>query len=186
MRAVRVPVTVALLAGLLVAGCGDGESKTSPPPAAPATIKLTSPAFKNGGTLPVRFTCDGKFGGVNPPLGWASKPKGLKSQALTVEDPDAPGGNFVHWTAWGMMARTNGLEADIPPLGLPQGQNSAGTAKYAAPCPPKGGPPHHYVFTIYALKQPIALKPGAPSDLVLDKIKREALARGVLTGTYSR
>jgi len=186
MRAVRIPVLGALLAALVVAGCGDGESKSAPAPTAPATIKVVSPAFKNGGTLPKQFTCDGKFGGVNPPLGWSSKPKGLKSQALVVEDPDAPGGNFVHWTVWGMMARTNGLDADIPPLGLPQGQNSAGTSKYAAPCPPKGDSPHHYEFTIYALKEPIALKAGAPSDQVLDKIKRAALARGVLTGTYSR
>jgi Raf kinase inhibitor-like YbhB/YbcL family protein len=175
-----------LFAALLVAGCGDGESNSSPPPTAPATIRVSSPAFKNNGRLPVQFTCDGKFGGVNPPLGWSHKPSGLKSQALTVEDPDAPGGNFVHWTVWGMMARTNGLDADIPPLGLPQGQNSAGTSKYSAPCPPKGNPAHHYEFTIYALKEPIALKAGAPEDLVLDKIKRAAIARGVLTGTYSR
>ena len=180
----RVPAIAALIAALLVAGCGG--SSNSPPPAAPATINVSSPAFKDGGRLPVQFTCDGRFGGVNPPLGWSNKPRGVKSQALVLEDPDAPGGNFVHWTVWGMMARTNGLDSDIPPLGLPQGQNSAGTSKYSAPCPPKGDSPHHYEFTIYALKAPIALKPGAPQDLVLDKIKREALARGVLTGTYSR
>ena len=173
------------MALVLLAGCGGSSSNSTPPPA-PATLKVSSPAFKNGARVPARFTCDGKFGGVNPPLGWSNKPGGVKSQALVLEDPDAPGGNFVHWTVWGMMGRTNGLDADIPPLGLPQGQNSAGTSKYAAPCPPKGDSPHHYEFTIYALKEPIALKPGAPQDLVLDKIKRAAIARGVLTGTYSR
>jgi hypothetical protein len=39
---------------------------------------------------------------------------------------------------------------------------------------------------IYALKDPIALRAGAPADQVIDNVKRAALARGVLTGKYSR
>jgi Raf kinase inhibitor-like YbhB/YbcL family protein len=183
---VRLSLLAALIALPVLAGCGGSDNKSGPPPAVPATIKVSSPAFKDGGALPARFTCDGKFGGVNPPLGWLNKPSGTKSQALILTDPDAPGGNYTHWTVWGMMGRTNGLEADIPPLGLPQGKNSAGTSKYAAPCPPKGSSPHRYEFVIYALKEPIALKPGAPGDLVIDSVKRAALARGVLTGKYSR
>jgi Raf kinase inhibitor-like YbhB/YbcL family protein len=185
MAAVRISPFAAVLAALVVAGCG-GDKKSGPPPTVPATIKVTSPAFKNGGTLPAKFGCDGKFGGVNPPLGWSNKPKGTKSQALIVTDLDAAGGNFVHWTVWGMMGRTNGLDTDIPPLGLPQGKNSAGTSKYAPPCPPKGDPPHRYEFVIYALKGPIALKSGAPSFAVIDKVKRAATARGILVGRYAR
>jgi Raf kinase inhibitor-like YbhB/YbcL family protein len=189
MRAMRVSLLAALIAALglsvFLAACG-GAKTDAPLPVAPNTIKVSSPAFKEGGTIPVRYTCDGKLGGVNPPLGWSNKPKGVKNQALIVTDPDAPSGTFVHWTVWGMMARTNGLEADIPPLGLPQGKNSAGTSKYAAPCPPKGDSPHRYEFTIYALKEALGLKPGAPEDVVVEKIKRIALARGVLTGKYSR
>jgi Raf kinase inhibitor-like YbhB/YbcL family protein len=186
LRAVRLSFLAALIAALALAGCGGDSKKNSPPPTVPATIKVTSPAFKEGGALPVRFTCDGKLGGVNPPIGWSHKPAGTKSQALILTDPDAPGGNFTHWTVWGMMGRTNGLDTDIPPLGLPQGRNSAGTSKYAAPCPPKGSSPHRYEFAIYALKEPIALKPGAPADQVIDNVKRAAIARGVLTGKYSR
>jgi Raf kinase inhibitor-like YbhB/YbcL family protein len=185
MRAVRISLPAALLAALVVAGCG-GDDSSGPPPTAPTTIEVTSPAFENGGTLPTQFTCDGNLGGVNPPLAWSNKPKGTKSQALILTDPDAPGGSFVHWTVWGMMGRTNGLDRDIPPLGLPQGKNDAGTSKYAPPCPPKGSSPHRYEFVIYALKEPIALKPGAPADQVIDKIERAAMARGVLTGKYSR
>jgi hypothetical protein len=149
-------------------------------------MKLTSPAFRDGGKLPARFTCDGKLGGVNPPLGWSTRPRDLKSQAVVLEDPDAPGGTFVHWVVWGMMRRTTGIEADIPPIGLPEARNSAGTTKYAPPCPPKGDSPHRYVFTIYALKERIATKPGAAAKDALDDIGRAALARGTLTATYSR
>ena len=185
MRAMRVLLIAAAAAVLATAGCGGGDD-TGPPPSAPNTMKLTSPAFANGGTLPKRFTCDGDLGGVNPPLVWSKRPPDTKSQALIVTDPDAPGGNFVHWTVWGMMARTTGLEADIPPLGLPQGKNSAGTSKYAAPCPPKGDSPHRYEFVVYALKKPIDAKPGAPADEVQAKIKSAALAQGTLVGRYSR
>jgi Raf kinase inhibitor-like YbhB/YbcL family protein len=183
---VRPALPALLVAALVVGGCGDDGSGSGPPPSAPDTMTLTSPAFTNGATLPARFTCDGKLGGVNPPLTWSHRPRDTKSQALIVEDPDAPGGTFVHWTVWGMMARTTGLQPDIPPLGLPQGKNSAGTSKYAPPCPPKGASPHRYEFVIYALKGPIDAKPGAPASEVTDKIERAALARGTLTAKYGR
>jgi Raf kinase inhibitor-like YbhB/YbcL family protein len=181
----RASLLAALVAALMLAACGDAKTD-KPPPVVPSTIKVRSAAFKEGGTLPVGFTCDGKLGGVNPPLDWSNKPSGTKSQALIVTDPDAPSGTFVHWTVWGLMGRTTGLQEDIPPLGLPQGKNSAGTSKYAAPCPPKGDSPHRYEFAVYALKEPLGLKPGAPEDVVVEKIKRVAIARGVLTGKYSR
>jgi Raf kinase inhibitor-like YbhB/YbcL family protein len=186
MRAMRAALLAAIAAALFLAACGDNGTDSGSPPAAPNTMKLTSPAFADGATLPKQFTCDGKLGGVNPPLEWSRRPRDLKTQALIVSDPDAPGGTFIHWTVWGMMARTTGLEADIPPIGLPQATNSAGKTGYAAPCPPKGDSPHRYQFIIYALKGPIGLKTGAPAKEAIDQIERAALARGTLTATYSR
>jgi hypothetical protein len=84
------------------------------------------------------------------------------------------------------MARTTGLQADIPPIGLPQGENSAGKTGYAPPCPPEGDSPHRYQFIVYALEEPIDAKPGAPPEEVIDEIERAALARGTLTATYAR
>jgi Raf kinase inhibitor-like YbhB/YbcL family protein len=182
---VRRALLIALITALIVAGCGGDDGKSAPPNV-PDTMRLQSPAFRNGAEIPKRFTCDGKLGGVSPPFTWSKRPRDTVSQALVVTDPDAPGGTFVHWTAWGMMAKTTGLDADIPPIGLPQGKNTDGATKYAPMCPPTGDPPHHYEFTIYALKERIDAKPGAPPDEAIDKIKRAALARGVLTGTYRR
>jgi len=53
-------------------------------------IKLTSPAFSDGETIPQKYTCDGDE--VSPPLKWDSVPAETKSLALTLEDPDAPSG----------------------------------------------------------------------------------------------
>jgi Raf kinase inhibitor-like YbhB/YbcL family protein len=185
MRAMRRPL-LAVLAMVLVtaASCGGNDTKKSAPPTVPATMKLTSSAFKAGGTIPKRFTCDGA--GVNPPLEWTGKPNGTKRQAVVVEDPDAPGGTFVHWVVWGIRGETDALVANVPQNGLPQAKNSFGDAKYSPPCPPRGDSPHHYVFTVYASSEPVNLKTGAPASAAIAEIKQKAKARGTLTGTYAR
>ena len=48
---------------------------------------LKSSAFANGGTIPEKHT---EMNRVSPPLGWEDVPKGTKSFALAVTDPDVP------------------------------------------------------------------------------------------------
>jgi hypothetical protein len=112
-----------------------------------AALALTSPAFANGGAIPVRYTCDGA--GASPPLRWTAPPAGTRSFSLTVVDPDAPGGHFVHWTASGIPASSRGLAAGghAPREGL----NGAGGRGWTGPCPPSGT--HRYVFTLRAVGQ---------------------------------
>src|SRR3954469_10274202 len=145
----RRTVSIGVAAALVLAGCGGGdggEKVSGPPPAAPASMRLTSPAFRDGGEIPSAYTCAGA--GRSPALAWRGVPSGTQSLALLVEDPDAPGGTFVHWTAWDIPAGTRSLPVDAKPR--VQGESSAGKLGWAPPCPP-GGSPHHYVFTIYAL-----------------------------------
>ena len=49
---------------------------------------ITSPAFRDNGTIPRQYTCDGRD--VNPPLVIENVPGGTRSLALIVDDPDAP------------------------------------------------------------------------------------------------
>jgi len=64
---------------------------------------LSSSAFNDGRPIPARHTCDGDD--VSPPLAWLRVPDEARSFALIVDDPDAPGGTFTHWLAWGITPR---------------------------------------------------------------------------------
>ena len=182
MRNCALALTATLLA---VAGCGGGnETVSTPPPKAPATITLRSPAFKTGGELPKQYTCDGS--GVTPPLTWFSVPRKAKELALLVEDPDAPGGTFVHWSVWGIPGSATGLLQGVATGGLQQGKNGFGNVGYGPPCPPKGATPHRYVFTLYALSQPLGAGNGASGDEVQKAIGDVAIAKGSFTTMYGR
>ena len=71
-----------------------------------ATIKISSPAFQEGGMIPERYSCYGD--NISPPLSWEGIPEGTRSMALIVDDPDAPGGTFVHWVLYDLPADLEG------------------------------------------------------------------------------
>jgi len=169
----------AALAAILLAGCGGSHEAATPArDNAPNTLKLSSTAFADGAAIPQESSCDGA--GTPPPLAWTGVPANARELMLVVEDPDAPGGTFVHWTAFGIPARATSVPADVA-----GGKNSAGKDGWTPPCPP-GGKPHHYVFTLYALNKASGLKPGASAGQVRAALSDGALARGRLTGTYKR
>jgi Raf kinase inhibitor-like YbhB/YbcL family protein len=172
-------------AAVLAAGCGGGnETVSSSAPKVPVKITLASPAFRDGSTLPKQFTCDGQ--GDSPPLTWFRVPRSAKELALVVEDPDAPGGTFVHWTAWGITPKASGLQEAAPTGALEQGKNGFGDTGYGAPCPPKGDSPHRYRFTLYALSEPLDLGNGASGDDVHAALATAAIAEGDLSAKYGR
>jgi Raf kinase inhibitor-like YbhB/YbcL family protein len=170
--------------GLALAGCGGGDRASGPPPSAPDRIELSSTAFGDGGTIPDRFTCAGR--GVSPQLAWTGVPGGARELALLMDDPDAPGGTFVHWVLFRIPAATKAIPEGTVPRGARQGENSRGEPAYAGPCPPEGDAPHHYEFTLYALKSAIDLPDGAAADAVRDAVAKAALARGRLVGRFGR
>jgi Raf kinase inhibitor-like YbhB/YbcL family protein len=169
--------------GLALAGCGSDRVE-GPAPAAPDRIALSSTAFDENGTIPRKYSCDGD--GESPPLRWRGVPGGARELALLVEDPDAPGGTFVHWALFKIPADTMAIPEGTVPRGARQGENSAGDASYTGPCPPKDDAPHHYEFTLYALKSALDLAEGAGADDVRAAVAKAALARGRLVGRFGR
>ncbi len=124
----------------------------------PAMFTLTSPDVHAGQTIPMKhvfkgMSCTGE--NISPALSWSNAPKGTKSFAITVYDPDAPtGSGWWHWVVYNIPANVTSLPAGAgdPNSGLMlkgavQGNTDFGTAGYGGPCPPKGDKPHHYHFT---------------------------------------
>lgn len=150
-------------------------------------IILNSAAFKNGETIPRKYTCDGE--NVSPALSWNKLPDGAREFMLICEDPDAPGGNWVHWVLYGIGSETVSLKENIPAEdtvgNFKQGKNSFGKVGYGGPCPP-GGSAHRYFFRLYALGKNLNLLPRASKDEVLRAAEGCIIARGELMGRYGR
>jgi Raf kinase inhibitor-like YbhB/YbcL family protein len=169
----------------LAAGCG-GEA-----PGTSGTISLRSPGFTPTTRIPDRHAKTG--GNVSPALTWTDAPAGTKEFAVLVDDPDAPGGTFTHWVAYGIPAHAKGLPEGIPsgaekPPALDggvQGKNSWGEIGWGGPDPP-AGPAHKYSFQVYALKEPIPLGPGATGAQLVEALKGRTLGSGRFLATYGR
>jgi Raf kinase inhibitor-like YbhB/YbcL family protein len=166
----------------LAAGCGGGERGSAAPDVGGSSMKLTSSAFEAGATVPKQYTCDGE--GTSPPLAWTGVPAGAKELVLVVEDPDAPGGTFVHWTLFRIPPATAEIAAGAVPKGAAQGENSAGDDAWTGPCPPNGE--HRYIFVLYALRDASGLEEGAKPDAVRAAVKDGALGSGRLEARYGR
>jgi Raf kinase inhibitor-like YbhB/YbcL family protein len=83
-----------------------------------------------------------------PSLHWSEVPSGVVELALTLEDPDAPRGTFVHWVVWGIDPSSGRLASDGG-AGIRHGRNGFGKSGYGGSVPPPGHGPHHYQFTLY-------------------------------------
>jgi Raf kinase inhibitor-like YbhB/YbcL family protein len=171
--------------------------------AAPATLTVTSAAFRNGDAIPIDYTADGR--NVSPPLAWSGAPASTRELALILDDPDAPTPlPFVHWVIYKIPATATGL-----PEALPMGnavkapgmesaiQGTTGFAMYArgggpppqagyrGPAPPPGKP-HHYRFKVFALNAALDAKEAMNRDDLLKAIDGKIVAQGELVGVYER
>ena len=155
--------------------------------AAPASIRLTSPAFVEGGTMPARCAGAGVGDNRSPPLAWAGVPQGSAELVLLLEDPDAPLPRpVVHLVAFLPPAMGGVDEGALAPgvPGIRFGRGAFGRAGYAGPRPPRGHGPHRYIFSLYALSRPL---PGTPDfAAALAGMAGSVLARGRLVGMFER
>jgi Raf kinase inhibitor-like YbhB/YbcL family protein len=181
---------------LVMGGCGSSSAPTSTPlPEAPSAaqeaktppLKLTSTAFAPGQPIPAKYTCDGED--ISPPLDWQDPPEDAKSFALIVDDPDAPGGTWVHWVLYNLPAESRNLPGAVPPDaamadGGENGKNSWKRLGYGGPCPPGGT--HRYIFKLYALDTVLELNDGPGKDQLAQAMEGHILAQTDLMGIYAR
>lgn len=147
------------------------------------TLVVKSAAFDEGGVIPKDYSGEGRD--VSPPLTWSGAPATTKSFALICDDPDAPGGSWVHWVFYNIPVSATALPVAVKGIGV-EGHNSWSKSGYGGPMPPPGSGAHRYIFTIYALDAQLSLPAGALKPQVLKAAQGHILAQGQLMGRYKR
>lgn len=178
-------VTAVLVASSLVGACSSPGAETGRSGIGvdePDTVEVTSSAFEEGARIPTRFTCDGED--VPPPLSWSNVPDGAEEIVIVVDDPDAPGGTFIHWIVAGIDPTTERLDAGEVPEGAVEGTNDFGEARYRGPCPPAGDDPHRYEFVVFAMEEATRLGEQPGVEEFREVIEGHAIATGTLTAEY--
>lgn len=183
-RELAFPLCAFLAAPLIavVTACDDGEHYS--------TFEVTSAAFGDGQTIPIRHTCDGED--ISPPLAFDGVPDKTVSYALIMDEPEAAGGKFTHWLAWGIPGQSGFLGADLPKTespggGVTQGTNDAETVGYSGPCPDEEDTDEHrYVLRVFALDAVPTVEAGAGREALEGAIDGHIIGKGKLVGYYMR
>lgn len=140
-------------------------------------MRLTSPAFPDGGEIPDKYAKDGAD--ISPPLLWSDVPEDALSLALIVDDPDAPSGTWTHWIVTDLPPTMTGVRegATAGHAGL----NDWKRAGWNGPAPPWGR--HRYEFKLFALDRELGLRRPTRHD-VERAMAGHVLDEAKLTGTY--
>ena len=194
--------TAVIAVAAMLAGASIGNAQ-----AAKATVKAKAPRAQGHFRVRApdleakgRITAAHVFNGmgctgqnISPALNWSNAPAGTKSFAVTAYDPDAPtGSGWWHWVMYNIPASVTSLPAGAgngrdAPRGSQQGRTDFGSKGYGGPCPPAGDKPHHYHFTVFALKVDKIDVPGdATAAYVGFNLNANKLATARVTGLYAR
>jgi Raf kinase inhibitor-like YbhB/YbcL family protein len=164
-------------------------------------MTLSTTAFPAGGTIPVKYSqaapgaAPGE--GTSPALTWSNAPAGTQSFVLHMHDLEVVRNKTTddqaHWVVWNIPGTATGL-----PEGVPRGaqladgsyQTSATGPVYRGPGAPASGPPHHYVFELYALDTKLDVQPAADAfetrTNVMKAIQGHILGKAVYLGLFKR
>lgn len=150
-------------------------------------LRVSSPAFKDGGRIPAKYTGEGED--TSPPLEWSDVPDGTRSFALICHDPDAPvvsagGYGFVHWVLYNIPGTATSLAEGGD--GHASGPSDFGKPGYGGPMPPEGHGTHRYFFWILALVREPDLDSGLTLRQLLEEIEPDVVGMNRLMGTYER
>ena len=159
-------------------------------------MTLATAAWADGRVIPPRYTQQG--GDVSPPLSWSNVPEGTASFVLLFHDLDAATGagtdDVLHWLVWNIPGTARSL-----PEGVPQGPTLADGSRqisvtgpnYRGPAAPASGPPHHYVFELFALDgmldvAAVGAAPAQTRAAVMAAMAGRVRGKAVYTGLYKR
>jgi Raf kinase inhibitor-like YbhB/YbcL family protein len=178
------------------------QQRGAPPAGAAApAMTMNISGFADGGQIPVRFSqaAEGAAPGEgrSPAIGWANPPMGTQAFVLNMHDMEVArnrtSDDQVHWLVWNIPANVTSL-----PEGVPKGpqlangayQISATGQVYRGPGAPANGPPHHYMFELYALDTRLDVPPAADAfetrANVFKAMQGHILGKAVYGGLFRR
>ena len=161
-------------------------------------MTLTAP-WAPGAEIPLKYTQAG--GEVSPALSWSNPPETVVSFALIVHDVSAPVNpgtdDVLHWMVWNIPAASRGLPEGVPRGSqLPDGtrQISATGPNYRGPGALASGPPHVYVFELFALDSMIDVPALGPTGASVPQTRAAVMAamathvrgKAVTSGVFKR
>lgn len=158
----------------------------------PAPLKITIPAFADGGTIPAKFGCsNGTNANLSPAIQWSGAPEGAATIALIMHDPDVAVGDadVLHWAIFNIPATAAGLPEGVPAKatmddGTVQIKNIGQSIGYFNPCPPQPTT-HHYMFEFYALDSKLDAAIATRADL-MKAMTGHVRAKGVYFGLFKQ
>ena len=184
---------------LVAAALANAQQRGGAPAAPPMT--MTVAGFSDGGQIPVKFSqaapgvATGE--GLSPAITWTNAPAGTQSFVLNMHDMEVARNKTTddqaHWVVWNIPASATGL-----PEGVPKGaqlangayQFSATGQMYRGPGAPANGPPHHYMFEVFALDTKLDVQPAADAfetrTNVMKAMQGHILGKAVYGGLFRR
>jgi Raf kinase inhibitor-like YbhB/YbcL family protein len=151
-------------------------------------LKVQLPDIKEGEMIDRRYSCEGED--ISPALVWSEAPSATESFAIVMDDPDAPGGTFIHWVLYNIGSESSSIQENLPrlkstSLGYSQGINSFGRIGYNGPCPPRGTT-HRYYFRIFALSTKEKFRHSMSRDDLMRMIEGKVIESAVTMRKFGR
>ena len=178
-------------------------------PGVPTPIKITIPAFPDGGMIPPKYA-NTPAGSSSPAIEWSGVPDAAVTLALILHDADVPSrpaasssagsgpDDTLHWAIFNIPAKAAGLPEGVPHNqaledgsvqlkyveGVPR--LAIGKIGYFGPSPPPTSLPvlHHYIFELYSLDVKLDPSLNLREDLTR-AMAGHVLAKGVYFGVYA-
>jgi len=204
---VELGLRLTLVAGFGTMGAQEAEKVSRGRPAIPTPVKITIPAFPDGGAIPPKYA-NTPAGSVSPGLEWSGAPQATVTLALILHDADVPSrvtgssvagpDDTLHWVIFNIPATASGLPEGVPHDVMLQDGSiqlkyvegvprlAIGKIGYFGPSPPPSPVPvtHHYIFDLYALDA--KLDPSLNSrESLMKSMAGHVLAKGVYFGLYA-
>jgi Raf kinase inhibitor-like YbhB/YbcL family protein len=154
------------------------------------SLKLRSSAFKSGGEIPEKYTCDGNE--ASPPLTISGVPKGAKELVLFLDDLDGTPTatntttDWNHWVVTNISVKKGNFRDYRIPTRAVAGLNDSSESNYDPICPPgeKGDrEKHNYQFTLYAVDEKVTNNSSTRAE-VKTAIDGSILAKKTLKGYF--